>query len=50
MPKLNNKVKAFLVIAVAVVVVAGLFTVSRWWGLSGSVSDWFVIVEAETLV
>ena len=50
MPKLNKKVKAFLVIAVAVVVVAGLFTVSRWWGLSGSVSDWFVIVEAETLV
>ena len=50
MSKLNNKVKAFLVIAVAVVVVAGLFTVSRWWGLSGSVSDWFVIVEAETLV
>ena len=47
---MNNKVKAFLVIAVAVVVVAGLFTVSRWWGLSGSVSDWFVIVEAETLV
>ena len=47
---MNNKVKAFLVIAVAVVVGAGLFTVSRWWGLSGSVSDWFVIVEAETLV
>ena len=47
---MNNKVKAFLIIAVAVVVVAGLFTVSRWWGLSGIVEDWFVHVEAETLV
>ena len=47
---MNNKVKAFLIIAVAVVVVAGLFTVSGWWGLSGIVEDWFVHVEAETLV
>ena len=47
---MNNKVKAFLIIAVAVVVVAGLCTVSRWWGLSGSVKDWFVRVEAATLV
>ena len=50
MSKLNNKVKAFLIIAVAVVVVAGLFTVPGWLGLSGSVKDWFVHVEAATLV
>ena len=42
--------KAFLIVAGAVVIVAGLCTVSGWWGLSGSVKDWFVHVEAETLV
>ena len=31
-------------------IVAGLCTVPRWLGLSGSHSDWFVHVEAETLV
>ena len=42
--------KAFFIVAGVVVIVAGVCTVSRWWGLSGSVSDWWVSVEAETLV
>ena len=47
---MNKRMKTFLIVAGAVVIVAGLCTVSRWWGLSGSVSDWFVHVEADTLV
>ena len=50
MPKLNNKAKAFLIIAGAVVVVASLCTVPGWLGLHGSVRDWLVHEEAETLV
>ena len=42
--------KAIFIVGGAVVIVAGLCTVPGWFGLSGSVSDWFVHVEAETLV
>ena len=42
--------KAFLIVVAAVVIVAGLGMVIRWAGMSGRHSDWWVHVEAETLV
>lgn len=47
---MGRRMKAFLIVAVAVVIVASLGTVARWAGLSGRHADWFVSVEAEALV
>lgn len=47
---MGNRMKAFLIVAVAVATMAGVGMVIRWAGMSGSHSDWFVPVEAESLV
>ena len=47
---MSNRIKVFLIVAGVVVIVAGVGAVARWWSLSGSVSDWWVSVEADTLV
>ena len=47
---MNNKTKAFLIIAAAAVIVAGLFVVPQWLRLYGNTEDWLVHVEGATLV
>ncbi len=42
--------KTFLIVAAAVVIVAGLGMVIKWAGMAGRHGDWFVHVEAESLV
>ena len=46
----RNKLIALFIVAAMVVIVAGLCVGSEWTGLRGSVSDWFVSVEAASLV